>query len=378
MRCEQADCDRPPLALAHLSRRCIKLPLYEITYQNANLDALDAVECDGKRRSAVSFASPFCRRPRMDELETFMHIVSSVVPVQSFISPRASAPRFGVKKSRDRIGTFAPHQHPYYELLFFSENGSPQRVASHRFSTHPGSLIFVAPMTSHEVLLEPSDHCYVVYFDLQFLHPEMQEKAMPDVELLRRAPELMPFAFQDEIQFSIPVSQIGVAESVFERMLSCTESKSKNLCGDTIGRSLLTLLLAEVTERHCTELAQALKTQHVVGQTARYVEAAIGYIDRNLSRRITLSEAAGEVAVTPNYLATLLRRQTGSSFVELVTQRRIAMASDLLAYTSMRISQIADAVGFKDADYFSRRFTQIVGSPPAAFRARQANVYSSR
>jgi AraC-like DNA-binding protein len=206
----------------------------------------------------------------------------------------------------------------------------------------------------------------------------MQEKAMPDVELLRRAPELMPFAFQDEIQFSIPESQIGVAESVFERMLSCTESKSKNLCGDTIGRSLLTLLLAEVTERHRTELAQALKTQHVVGQTARYVEAAIGYIDRNLSRRITLSEAAGEVAVTPNYLATLLRRQTGSSFVELVTQRRIAMASDLLAYTSMRISQIADAVGFKDADYFSRRFTQIVGSPPAAFRARQANVYSSR
>jgi AraC family transcriptional activator of pobA len=309
-------------------------------------------------------------------LETFMHTASSVVPVRSFVAPRTSAPRFGVKRSRDRIGTFAPHQHPYYELLFFSESGSPQRVASHRFSTRPGSLIFVAPMTSHEVLLEPSDQCYVVYFDLQFLHPGMQEKAMPDVELLRRAPELMPFAFQDEVQFSIPESQIGVTESVFERMLSCTESK--DLCGDTIGRSLLTLLLAEVTERYRAELVRALQAQHVVGQTARYVEAVIGYIDRNLSRRITLSEAAGAVAVTPNYLATLLRRQTGSSFVELVTQRRIAMASDLLAYTNMRISQIADAVGFKDADYFSRRFAQIVGSPPATFRARQANVGSAR
>ncbi|WP_180970507.1 AraC family transcriptional regulator [Burkholderia sp. WAC0059] len=304
-----------------------------------------------------------------------MHTVSSVVPVQSFIAPRASVPRFGVKKSRDRIGTFAPHRHPYYELLFFSENGSPQRVASHRFSTRPGSLIFVAPMTSHEVLIEPDDHCYVVYFDLESLHPEMQEKAMPDVELLRRAPELMPFAFQDELQFSIPESQIGITESVFERMLNCTDRK--NLCGDTIGRSLLTLLLAEVTERYRTELVGALQAQHVVGQTARYVEAVIGYIDRNLSRRVTLSEAARAVAVTPNYLATLLRRQTGNSFVELVTQRRIAMASDLLAYTSMRISQIADAVGFKDADYFSRRFTQVVGTPPTTFRARQTDVYLS-
>jgi AraC-like DNA-binding protein len=38
----------------------------------------------------------------------------------------------------------------------------------------------------------------------------------------------------------------------------------------------------------------------------------------------------------------------------------------------LRVSQIADAVGFYDADYFSRRFRQVTGSSPAHFRTEKS------
>ena len=38
-------------------------------------------------------------------------------------------------------------------------------------------------------------------------------------------------------------------------------------------------------------------------------------------------------------------------------------------YSNLNIAQIADAVGFEDADYFSRRFRQIVGCSPGRFRS---------
>jgi len=96
------------------------------------------------------------------------------------------------------------------------------------------------------------------------------------------------------------------------------------------------------------------------------------FISENLEKKITLTDAAKSVSVTPNYLATLLKRETGRTFVELITEKRIALAGELLSFTEMRISQVADVAGFMDADYFSRRFKQMTGLSPVDFRAMHA------
>jgi len=76
--------------------------------------------------------------------------------------------------------------------------------------------------------------------------------------------------------------------------------------------------------------------------------------------------------VSPNYLATLLKRETGKTYVELVTERRVERAAELLSFTNLRISQIADEAGFSDAEYFSRRFKQVTGLSPRQFKEKYA------
>jgi AraC-like DNA-binding protein len=92
------------------------------------------------------------------------------------------------------------------------------------------------------------------------------------------------------------------------------------------------------------------------------------YIRDNLSRELSLTEAAAAAFLSPNYLAHLLKNEVGKTFTDLVTERRMERAQELLANTSMRIADVAHASGFADEGYFARRFRQWFGTTPRQYR----------
>ena len=97
------------------------------------------------------------------------------------------------------------------------------------------------------------------------------------------------------------------------------------------------------------------------------------HVRANLTREdLTLAATAEAAFLSPNYLAHLVRKETGSTFTDLVTERRIALAQSLLAHTSRRIADIARSVGFRDEGYFARRFRARVGVSPKAYRDANA------
>ena len=52
---------------------------------------------------------------------------------------------------------------------------------------------------------------------------------------------------------------------------------------------------------------------------------------------------------------------------EMITYRRIKQAKVLLVEQRSSVAQIAEALGFSSPQYFSRKFTEIVGVPPSKF-----------
>lgn len=86
------------------------------------------------------------------------------------------------------------------------------------------------------------------------------------------------------------------------------------------------------------------------------------------SGEITLADAAAAAFLSPNYLAHLLKKEIGKTFTELVTERRLEHAQELLAHTPQRIASVARASGFADEAYFARRFRQRYGQTPKAYR----------
>ncbi len=63
----------------------------------------------------------------------------------------------------------------------------------------------------------------------------------------------------------------------------------------------------------------------------------------HLAGEVTLADAAAAAFLSPNYLAHLLKKETGKTFTDLVTERRLEFAQEQLAHSSQRIASIAHA-----------------------------------
>jgi two-component system response regulator YesN len=102
------------------------------------------------------------------------------------------------------------------------------------------------------------------------------------------------------------------------------------------------------------------------------VQTARRYIENHLAGEITCAEIAAHVRLNPDYLSRVFRRVTGQSVHEYVIAAKMAMARDLLAKTSLPVSEIASRMGYSNFSHFAGAFKSRYGSTPSAFRASWA------
>lgn len=87
----------------------------------------------------------------------------------------------------------------------------------------------------------------------------------------------------------------------------------------------------------------------------------------NLSRPWTVGQLAHEVALSPSHLARLFQAQLGVSPAAYLRQIRADHMAELLATTSLSISEAGAAVGWQDPAFASRSFKQRYGVTPRTF-----------
>lgn len=102
------------------------------------------------------------------------------------------------------------------------------------------------------------------------------------------------------------------------------------------------------------------------------------YIDLHYKDHITLTSLAHHFNISSSYLSYLFREQTSSKFIEYLSHVRIQKAKELLRTSDLRVYEIADSIGYRDAHYFSAAFKRIVGISPSEYRERmEQDVHSS-
>ncbi len=116
----------------------------------------------------------------------------------------------------------------------------------------------------------------------------------------------------------------------------------------------------------------ALRSQAPAGRWSAPIEYAIGFIDKNLDRKLRIDELADLVDLSRRSLTRRFRRATGRSIHEYHQAKRIALAVSLLkTHPDITLREVADTLGFYDEFHLSRAFRQHVGVSPAAFRRRE-------
>jgi AraC-like DNA-binding protein len=129
--------------------------------------------------------------------------------------------------------------------------------------------------------------------------------------------------------------------------------------------ALRRLVMERAAERSGTAMA-------VVEQARKFIqENAVRGGAGGESQRLTIAEVARAVMLSPNYLTTLFREQTGVSLGRFILEERMDRAKALLADPRRSVKQAALALGFEDQYAFSRAFKRIEGASPARYRSSE-------
>lgn len=87
---------------------------------------------------------------------------------------------------------------------------------------------------------------------------------------------------------------------------------------------------------------------------------------------LSLESLARSIGSNKSHLSRQFKRETGLTVVEYLNKVRIDAAKRLLL-AGLKVSTVAEYVGFTDAYYFSRVFARTAGCPPSEYRQRTAD-----
>lgn len=106
------------------------------------------------------------------------------------------------------------------------------------------------------------------------------------------------------------------------------------------------------------------------------VLAALREIEEDY-RRADLGRLAEERHVSLSYLSSAIRQATGRTFKELLLEKRLAKAAQLLREGRLPVEEVLRAVGYENSSYFYRRFRERFGVSPRDYR-EQGNGLEQR
>ena len=100
-----------------------------------------------------------------------------------------------------------------------------------------------------------------------------------------------------------------------------------------------------------------------------YLEQCRHFIERSYHLNPALADLAEILHVNGNYLGGVIRQASGKSFRELLTERRMQEAENLLRYYPRKFSigEIGHKCGFSDSNYFCTVFKTRTGLSPREF-----------
>jgi AraC-like DNA-binding protein len=217
------------------------------------------------------------------------------------------------------------------------------------------------PFAQHEVLLiRPFVlHTFAGRGDVDHIaiHFDFAPRRTRDLE--RRHPYRVEFAGN----VMLPTHQGVVARGPVERALSLVVEhfRQGTPAGELRARgeflSALSMLLNPEPGRH-----------RDVGLRRVRLQRALSLMRERITEPISARDLERASGVGSSHLHLMFRELTGYAPLEYLRRLRIALARELLGDAALSIKEVADRVGFSDANHFSRVFTRIDGVPPTAYR----------
>lgn len=101
-------------------------------------------------------------------------------------------------------------------------------------------------------------------------------------------------------------------------------------------------------------------------KAATLSESIVGYINSH-PESVTLKDISAHFSYHPNYISSLLHKELGKTFSEIVLEKRMDRAVVLLKGTTLSIEEISAMLGYTNTSNFYKAFRSYYGNTPREY-----------
>ncbi len=256
-----------------------------------------------------------------------------------------------------RITAAHLHHHADIEYIYLLRGRLFAEVGKCAVTMEPGDMLIINPYELHTANFMADDtveYCFVA-FDYSCLSGFSGAMTAP-LDALR----------QGRLHFPSVIRASDCAASLGRIICSIyTNSKAQeDASADLMQLSRLCQLMAQLL----SDVGFAeLSAQQTPVRDVAFIDKVARYLDQNYMYPISSSEASTQLGYSKSYFCTLFKHCFGMNFSKYLTSYRISRATVLYCNSGLRMSEIAEGVGFSDYSHFSRAFRQQVGISPLMY-----------
>lgn len=250
------------------------------------------------------------------------------------------------------------HHHDCYELtLIKNAKGLKRIVGDHIGETENYELILLSPILPHTWQIHKCKSYEATEVNIHF------HKDLFDDKFLQRS-RLFP------IKTMLENASRGILfSSNTSSLMSYKIMRLYNSDGFSAVIDFLTILheLSTATNYEILSSSSFNNSDYSSYKSER-VDQVIEYLNKNYTNNITLSDVASITNMAESAFCRFFKKQTGNTYIDLLTEIRLGHASKMLINTSLSVSEIAYACGFNNISNFNRIFKKRKGYTPKEFK----------
>lgn len=248
----------------------------------------------------------------------------------------------------NRFAPYPMHTHQFIEFNYMLRGSCHQIVAGKPLTLHTGDLLLIDEGCAHAIgTLSDNDLLINILFrdqniSIKFLNSMRRSNSILYDFLLRRSA-----GEQTKINYLLFPQENGhdiqdTLEKIIEEYFLHREFS------DTIIKSYLSVLFAKLVRNYRIPAQQKDAHQQLI--VSLLTEISSYY------QTINLQQLSKQYGYNKNYLSNLIKKNTGRTFSELVTQQRLIQAHTLVTSTSLPITEIMHKVGINNKNFFYEKY----------------------
>lgn len=241
-------------------------------------------------------------------------------------------------------------QHCYYDsslrVAFYKNQHGPVRQAAKR----EFNINFLKKSMSAAVLENESQDLRAIFSELSQLFtqykPDKTQAVSACINIYSYLHDLLQNEVSDDSVFpySIDIAQQLSQLGSLDDILMWLDSFCNKICD----------LLTDRKEKRSDKLVYMAKR----------------YIHEHYNEKITLSDIAEHLKISPGYLSSSFSRYMNRTVSDYIAEVKIEHAKELIDSGQYLIYEISDQLGFENAYYFSKVFKKVTGMSPKNYEYR--------